>query len=430
MLIIYRRHRKACKHRAKGREYRHCQCPIWADGFLGGKEMRESLKLRDWQRAQEIVREWEANDRRDAKPERKKLKDAWMDYRSDMQARKLHRETIRKYKTLESQMVDFAARRGLVFLDEFTLDEASRFRAEWTDGQRSSGKKLERLRTFLGFGQKREWIAKNPASDLKAPKVTLCPTLPFTHQEMTRILAAIDKYKDEFPGRGSENAMRMKALILLLRYGGMRIGDTVSLSADRIEENRLLLYTQKTGVPVNNVLPNFVLKALEQTSKTAGNYFFRDGTSKLETIVGSWRKRLNRLFELAEVSNGHAHRFRDTFAVELLLAGVPIERVSILLGHESVRTTERNYAPWVRSRQEQLEADLTRAWRLDPVIAAQTSQTRGTRRVHGKNGRRNSHIPKPENWRRGWDSNPRMEVLQTSPLGRLGTAPGFLVYQI
>src|SRR2546427_9897014 len=26
-------------------------------------------------------------------------------------------------------------------------------------------------------------------------------------------------------------------------------------------------------------------------------------------------------------------------------------------------------------------------------------------------------------WRRGWDLNPRMEVLQTSPLGLLGTAP-------
>src|SRR5467141_3064660 len=51
----------------------------------------------------------------------------------------------------------------------------------------------------------------------------------------------------------------------------------------------------------------------------------------------------------------------------------------ILLGHESVRTTERNYAPWVRSRQKQLEADLTRAWNLGPVIAAQIPQARGTR---------------------------------------------------
>ena len=32
-----------------------------------------------------------------------------------------------------------------------------------------------------------------------------------------------------------------------------------------------------------------------------------------------------------------------------------------------------------------------------------------------------------ENWRRGWDSNPRMEVLQTSPLGHLGTAPNLKV---
>ena len=47
--------------------------------------------------------------------------------------------------------------------------------------------------------------------------------------------------------------------------------------------------------------------------------------------------------------------------MELLLAGVPIERVSILLGHQSVRVTEKHYNPWVRSRQEQLEADVASA---------------------------------------------------------------------
>jgi len=39
------------------------------------------------------------------------------------------------------------------------------------------------------------------------------------------------------------------------------------------------------------------------------------------------------------------HRFRDTFAVELLLAGVPLDRVSIFLSYSSIRITERHYAP-------------------------------------------------------------------------------------
>jgi hypothetical protein len=60
MLTIYRRHRKNCSHRTEGRAYRRCLCPIWVDGVLVDKEIRESLKIRDWQRAQELVREWEA----------------------------------------------------------------------------------------------------------------------------------------------------------------------------------------------------------------------------------------------------------------------------------------------------------------------------------------------------------------------------------
>jgi integrase/recombinase XerD len=383
-------------------------------------EVRESLKLRDWQRAQEKVRDWEAKDRRTVEQEPQTIDAAWKEFLADIEARKLADSTVRKYKLLKRQMEEFANGRGFRFLVEFDLPPVSQFRASWKDGPRSSAKKLERLRAFFRFAQKRKWIAENPAVDLKAPRVTLCPTMPFTSAETLRILAAIEKYKDEFPGRGATNARRIRALVLLLRYSGMRIGDAVSLSSDRIEGNRLFLYTQKTGVPVNTVLPDFVLKALDMTPKVSEKHFFWDGRLNLETVVGSWRKRLVRLFELAKVVKGHPHRFRDTFAVELLLTGVPIERVSVLLGHQSVRITERHYAPWVRSRQEQLEDDLVNAWSRDPVIL---SETGGTPQVHEKNRRSNRLIPKSKTWRRGWDSNPRMEVLQTSPLGHLGTAP-------
>jgi integrase/recombinase XerD len=51
---------------------------------------------------------------------------------------------------------------------------------------------------------------------------------------------------------------------------------------------------------------------------------------------------LKRLFEFGEIEGGQARRFRDTFAVELLLQGVPMERVSVLLGHRSIRVTDGN----------------------------------------------------------------------------------------
>ena len=56
-----------------------------------------------------------------------------------------------------------------------------------------------------------------------------------------------------------------------------------------------------------------------------------------------------------------------------------MERVSILLGHRSIRITEKHYAAWVRSRQEQLEQDLRQSWSQDPILLA---VVKGTPEVH------------------------------------------------
>jgi site-specific recombinase XerD len=56
-------------------------------------------------------------------------------------------------------------------------------------------------------------------------------------------------------------------------------------------------------------------------------------------------------------------KLRDTFGVDLLEKGVPLEEVSKLLGHESIKTTERSYAKWVKGRQDPLNSLVTATWK-------------------------------------------------------------------
>ena len=219
------------------------------------------------------------------------------------------------------------------------------------------------------------------ARKLKSPKYRQRPTLPFSYDEVVRILAAANTLIEEaVTPAGKASAYRLRGLVLLLRYSGMRIGDAVRLRVDRITGNKRFLYTQKTDVPVYAVLPGFVARTLDATPRAAAAHFFWCGTGTLDGVVSSWRKRLAKFFSKAGIPNGHAHRFRDSFATELLLGGVPTERVAILLGHQSVKVTEKYYSAWTGDRQRQIEADLQRAWDRDPIVLL---ETKGTPEVHG-----------------------------------------------
>jgi len=186
----------------------------------------------------------------------------------------------------------------------------------------------------------RRWIDEDPTAAMQGPKYRQQPTLPFTREEMETILATVERYPDKSGRFGLTNSVRLRAFVLLLRYSGMRIGDAVSLRPERLDGSRLFLFTQKTGVPVYVLLPVFVTDALRSVPRLSERHFFWTGESSLHTAIGTWQRTLRNLFKLAGVPEGHAHRFRDTFATELLLSGVPIEQVSMLLGHSSIRITE------------------------------------------------------------------------------------------
>lgn len=279
----------------------------------------------------------------------------------DATARGLRKSSLDRYDPLFTRLRDFATGEGLRFMNQLDLDTLRRFRAGWTVKNYGARNELERLRALFRYAHDAKWIDDNPAGKLKSPRVETTPSMPFTKDEMTQILAACDAAEVKAARYRPHNVLPMKAFVLTLRYSGLRIRDVVTLTRDKIVDGRLFLRTEKTGTHVRLPLPPVCLDALAAIP-TVNQYYFWSGQGSPKVRVTNFQYALKQIFKQAKISRGFAHRFRDTFAVELLLKSTPIERVAILLGHSNTKVTQAHYNPWVQARQDQLEADVVSSW--------------------------------------------------------------------
>jgi integrase len=221
---------------------------------------------------------------------------------------------------------------------------------------------------------RRRYLTENPAIGLGKIKVVQVPTDYFPPEEFEKIMAATYiRRGNRGGGDVKANQTRLRTMTLLMRWSGLRIRDAVTLERHRLHGDSVLLYQAKTGTPVYVPLPPHVVEALESVPpgpKPNPRYFFWSGNGDPKTVVADWQRSYRRLFTSADIRTAdgerkrcHPHMFRDTFAVEMLLAGVPIDQVSLLLGHASVKITEKSYSPFVKARQIQLQESVRNAWK-------------------------------------------------------------------
>jgi site-specific recombinase XerD len=319
------------------------------------------MNTTNWTAASTSVHQWQSSGRIGVlKPELPSIVDAVAAFLKEAETRNLAATTIQKRRELlEGKLLPFCKSKGYRQLRDLTVDRLRAFRHGWTYSPLSAAKRLEYLRAFCRFCLDSGWMERNPASALKATKVSHRPTLPYSDEEVDRLLEAARKMQ----GFGRYGP-RIEPMILLLRYSGLRMQDAACLERKRLADDKLFLYQQKTGTPVYCPLPPGVVTTLAAVENDNERYFFYDGSSQPESMVKSWDRVFTKVGTTADppVANCHPHRFRDTFAVSLLLKGVSLDSVSKLLGHSSIKTTERHYAPWIKARQDHLESEVRKIW--------------------------------------------------------------------
>lgn len=365
-LELYRRHNvKKCSSEDTVRcSNSRRPCPIWIRGNTpDGAYIRRPTGFRDWNEARKYQATMEETGEPPKPPKGKESVEQLSEkFLQNMRVENKNPETIRKYEQLFKKLKAFATEKGIRFVSEFDLPTLADFRETWKDGDLSRQKKQERLRAVFRFAQARKMTEHNPAADLGRIKVKLKQVVPFTDDEMAAIVkASTSRINDE--KRTSAERERSKqayALILLMRFTGLRISDATMLKLASLvkdgKKTRVSLRTQKTDTPVEVLVGEPVVTALHAFTPTTKTHFFWDGKISLKSLTNLYRDfYLSPVFTDAKIAgNPHPHQFRHTFASKLLSAGVKVDDVAALLGN-SPNIVRKHYLAWIKERQERLD---------------------------------------------------------------------------
>ena len=405
---VYTRHNRNCPKRDRP-DWARCHCVKWLYIYRDGKDKLVSAKTRSWEKAEQKARDvWDSFDpvrhlqrQLEAKVQAQKsqleISVAVENFSQEIARLNRAEATRAKYTLTLTRLLSWCASQDVPITRLAQLDVANlrRWIQTWDGAPTTRHNEHQRVITFFFFCIEQGWIAENPAKKIKKVVPEQDETLPFSREQFDALIEATYFYDTRDAERISDckHSRRARAFLKLLRWSGLRAGDAACLSKDKLrDDDSIFLYQRKVkgkaSSPVYGLLPDEVaeeLRTVPATSHTHPGYFFWSGRSKRKSEVSNWIKIFGKIVEKATErhpklfteSDGlpkpaHLHMLRDTFAVEYLLAGMPLEEVSRLLGHSSVLITQKHYAPWVLERQQKLANSVRNAWSNMGVGAAKT----------------------------------------------------------
>lgn len=198
-----------------------------------------------------------------------------------------------------------------------------------------------------------------------APKRVISQAKKYTPAQLRALFVAVDQ------GDTEEVRQRDRAMLLVLLTAGLRREEVSALRVDQLElasDRKGLVHVFGKGakertVPIEGPVVRQLLQWLDMRSRLPELHtdavfvnLSRSGGKGAGLGLRAVENTVKRTAQRAGLGSWGVHRFRVTFATMLYDDGTDIERIRVLMGHESIETTRRYLAVSSRMNRHSLKA--------------------------------------------------------------------------
>ncbi len=376
VITIFVRHNADCKY--AGDEFcKRCNCRKHLRYTLNGVQVRQKANTRSWSGAEEaksrLQYQLSGKPVESVTDSAQLISAAVIAFITDKEVSDVSDGVRDRYERELDRFRSFCEASGVFTVQGITPALITSFKTTWSKQYKSTFTRAnvqKRLLAFLKFCLYNGWLPKVPK--LAPVKITETPTQPITDEQYDAVLKAVPQV---FPnGYGH----KVRAVIKLMRWSGLSVRDASGLRRDELDnrgkyfcirtQRQKMVSAQGTDKAAEMYIPipPDLGRELMTMKNAHPDYVFWE-PRKSETsqyFSHNMSVAISQVFAAAGIQSGHmvSHRLRDTYAVDLLSKGVPMEEVSKLLGHSSIVITERHYAKWAKGRQDRVDDLVSATW--------------------------------------------------------------------